>query len=691
MRECHLDWETFSELDLKKVGAYRYAEHESTEILMGAYAFDDGPVNYWMRAEGEDMPFDLEDAFNDPETIFVCWNAQFERAIIMNKLKREWARPDRFRCAMVNTMAMGLPGKLEVACEALGVPLDKAKIKDGSRLIQRFCKPRKPSKRNPATRWLPETDAANWALFKQYCGNDVESERWIWHKTRTWHMPDREQRLWTIDQEINDRGIAVDMQLVRAAIDMGAQHRDAMVERAKEITGLTNPNSVAQLIEWLNSTPDFDPEEDQAEVENLQKKTVLKILKRDDLSDDVREVLQLRQEIAKASLKKYDTFIRAVCDDGRIRGTMQFGGANRTMRWAGRMLQVQNLPQGSIEDLALLSIARHYVRAGDYEMVKLVFGNVSNVLSTLIRTCLIAQPGGKVAAADFSAIEARVLAWFADCQWRLDVFNTHGKIYEASASQAFRIPLQEIFDYKERTGKHHPIRKKGKVMELALGYQGAANALITMGALDEGLTVEELEPMVKAWRLANPEIAGRPSEDGDWWEGGFWRDVEKAAKTCLRTKRRQELKCGAGKQSTLIFRYAGGSLIITLPSGRHMFYFKARLEREGNRDKIKYWGVHQKTKRWCELDTYGGKLVENLTQAMSRDCLVEAMLALHELGYPMTMLVHDEIVFDLPVTELESGRLSLEKILEVMARPLAYAPGLPLKGAGYINEYYYKD
>lgn len=693
MTELHLDFETFSKLDLTKVGHYRYAEDESTEILMAAYAFDDGPIKLWVPAEGEEMPFDLEAALDDPLVNIPAWNAAFERAIISCKMFNGpmRANPARFRCAMVDAMSIGLPGKLEKAGEALGLGDDQAKMKDGRRLINKFCKPRKPTKRNLDDRWRPATAPEDWARFKEYCIRDVEAERAVWNKTRTWRMSEIEHRLWVIDQEINDRGLAIDMELVLAAKRMGDEHKERLFKRSQALTGLDNPNSRAQLIEWLNSTDDFDPEE-EAEVEDLRKKTVEKILGREDLSDVVREVLELRAQIAKASLKKYDTLIRATCADGRIRGTMQFCGANRTGRWAGRLLQVQNLPQGNIEDLELLALTRELVKADDYEALFLMWdGDISGMLATLIRTCIVAERERLLAAADFSAIEARVTAWFANCKWRLDVFATHGKIYEASASEMFKIPFQEFLDYKKRTGKHHPARKKGKVSELALGYQGGENALITMGALEQGLKREELLPMVEAWRDANPEVAGTKNDRG-WREGGLWQLVEKAAKTALRTGKRQELACGAGLKSKLIFRVAGGMLIITLPSGRHLHYYKARLtKKEKGGEQIQYWGVNQKTKQWQLLDTYGGKLVENIVQAFSRDCLREAMFKLHTLGYPMTMLVHDEIVFELLLAEIEAGRLSLDQILGVMAEELPYAPGLMLKGAGYVNQFYYKD
>jgi DNA polymerase len=678
-RLAFLDYETFSEADLPKVGHYRYAEDPSTEILLCAYQRDEWPEpRIWSPAEGEPLPDDLADILDDSGTLIVAFNAPFERAITRNCLPEYDVPIERWRCAMVDAMAVGFPAKLETVGPAVGLDPALFKQEGGRRLITRFCKPRKPTKKNPDTRWTPRTAPEQWAQFKAYCVQDVVAETAVWNKLKTWRLPPVEQKLWEMDQAINDRGIQVDMELVRAAHAMGIKHRERLIEKAKALTGLDNPNSVKQLVEWLNTQPDFDPEQENDEVDNLRKKTVEEILGRGDLTDTVREMLELRQQIAKSSLKKYETLLRATCFDGRIRGTMQFYGANRTGRWAGRLLQVQNLPQGMIEDLPSLSIARYLVRVGDYEAIAFMFGEdqVSNVLATLIRTCLIAAPGHRLIVADLSAIEARVIAWFAKCEWRLQVFRTHGKIYEASASTAFKIPFEDFIRYKKETGKHHPARKKGKVMELALGYQGAANALITMGALEMGVTVPELEPMVAAWRTANPEIAGKINDDG-WPEGGLWRDVEQAAKRCIRSGRRQE---AAG----CIFRFAGGMMVITLPSGRHLHYVRAHLTKDGKREQIAYWGVDQKTKRWGLLYTYGGKLVENIVQALSRDILREILFRLP--GYHPVMLVHDEAVFE----ELEDQG-SLDDVLVAFATDVDYTPGLPLKGAGFENPYYYKD
>lgn len=677
-REAHIDYETFSLLDLTKVGAYRYAEDESTEILMCSYYRPEwAEVKIWVPAEGEAMPADLEDIYRDNGTDIIAWNANFERNITRCCLPQFDVPVTRYRCAMVSAMSIGFPGKLAQAGPAIGLPEELFKQEGGSRLISKFCKPRKPSKKNPATRWTPVAAPEDWALFKQYCLQDTRAETAIWDKLHAWRMPDEEQRLWVLDQEMNDRGVQIDVELVRAAHTMGLMHRERLVTRAKELTGLDNPNSVQKLIDWLNSQPDFDPEEENDEVKNLRKKTVEQILGRGDLDEVVRQVLELRQQIAKSSLKKYDTILRAVCADDRIRGTMQFGGANRTMRWAGRLLQVQNLPQGIIEDFELLALTRELVRAGDYETLIWIFGEdqIPNVLATLIRTCLTAGPGKRLIVADLSAIEARVTAWFAQCAWRLEVFRTHGMIYEASASQMFSIPFAEFKTFKKRTGKHHPYRKKGKVSELALGYQGAVNALITMGALEMGLTLEELQPMVDAWRLANPEIAGVINADG-YPEGGLWRDVEGAVKKCLRTGLRQEV-------ARCIIRKAGGNLVITLPSGRHMHYVKAHLHREGRRTEIRYWGTDQKTKRWGLLNTYGGKLVENIVQAFSRDILREILFRLPT--YHPIMLVHDEGVWEETI-----GEGSLDETLVAMSTEVSFAPGLPLKGDGFENSFYMK-
>lgn len=681
MRYASIDYETFSEADLPKVGHYRYAEDESTEILLCSYRREEWPApRLWVKAEGEEMPADLADIYSDHETLICAWNAAFERQITINCLPQFDIPVSRWRCTMATAMAVGFPGKLEQAGPAIGLPAELFKQEGGRKLINKFCKPRKPTKKNPALRLTPAMAPEDWEQFKRYCLQDNVAESAIWNKLSKWRLPDAEQRLWVIDQRINDRGIQVDLELACAAHEMGLMHRAKLVAKAQEITGLDNPNSVKQLVEWLNTQPDFDPEEDTA-VADLRKKTVEKILGRDDLGEVVRQVLELRQQIAKSSLKKYETILRATCRDNRIKGTHQFYGANRTGRWAGRLLQVQNLPQGTIEDLALLVLARDLVRAKDHETLCFVFGAdaIPNVLSSLIRSCLIAAPGKRLIVADLSAIEARVTAWFARCAWRLEVFRTHGMIYEASASQMFSIPFEEFRRHKKDTGKHHPARKKGKVAELALGYQGAVNAMVTMGALEQGLLLADLQPMVDAWRAANPEIAGSKNPENGYWEGGIWRDLEQAARKCILTGKRQEA-------ANCIFRMAGGMLVITLPSGRHLHYVHAHLAWKDNRRQIAYWGVDQKTKRWGLLYTYGGKLLENIVQAFSRDILREILFEMDDEGYHPIMLVHDEVIF-----EEGTGFGSLDRVLEAMRHTPDYADGLPLKGAGFESLFYYKD
>ena len=460
-KELHLDIESFSEADLRKVGVYKYAEHPSTRILTCSYRFgDEGPVSRWVPDEGEDMPFDLMEALNDPTVLLVAWNAAFERTMFRVVLGID-VPVRRWRCAMIQSWAVGLPGTLEKAGEAIGLPQDKQKLKIGRGLINTFCKPKKPSKRDASTRWTHENAPEKWEQLKLYCDFDVVAEGAIWHKLRKFRLSEFEQELYAIDQEINDFGIAADVDLANAAIAMGKAHRDALVLQVQRLTGVDNPNSTAQLKDWINArlatasaeeraaADEFldeldDLEADRISVDDLQKKTVERLLKNDKLDGLVRQVLELRQQIAKSSLKKYETIVRAVCADGRVRGMMQFYGAFRTGRWAGRLLQVQNLPSPTIEDLGLLKQARALVKAGDYDTLHFMFPSVSDVLATLIRTALVAGPGRRLLDVDFSAIEAVITAWFAACQWRLEVFRTHVTIYEASASNAFKVPFDEM-------------------------------------------------------------------------------------------------------------------------------------------------------------------------------------------------------------------------------------------------------
>lgn len=659
----HLDYETASELDLTRVGAYRYAQDSSTRVLIASYAFDDGPVEQWLPAEGDFMPAELEAALRDDTTVVEAWNANFERQITIHVLGIP-APARKYRCVMVRGMACGFPGALSTAAIAAGLPADKQKLKTGRALIRVFCAPRKPTKNKPWTWNTPEREPDKWAQFKAYGAQDIVTERSFGRRIRRFPLPAREQRLWELDQDINDFGVRVDVELVQAAMKMGTRHIERLSARVIELTGIQNPNSIPQFLQWLQ-TEDFGEA-----IPDLQKKTVEGLLKRPVLDSTFREVLELRQQIAKTSLSKYKAIMRSICDDGRVRGIHQFMGAFRTGRWAGRILQGQNLPNPVIEDYRLLEMARRLVLAGDYETLQWMFPSVAEVLSTLIRTTIIPTEGRRIFSADFAAIEAVCTAWIADCSWRLEVFRTHGKIYEASAATAFKLDLREILEYRKRTGKHHPIRKKGKIIELACGFGGSEGAMVRMGALEMGLAREELLPMVEAWRAASPEIVKT------------WYDIERAAKAAIRNPN-QVFKAGKCE-----FLSANKMLQIKIPSGRTLFYVKPRLEPNGKYVDIHYMGMHPDTRQWCEIDTYGGKLFENIIQAFARDCFCDTLLQTPNMEHVfVSMLVHDELS-----GEHTEGASVLPDLLATMSRPLPYAPGLPLRAAGYQDApFYFKE
>jgi len=520
------------------------------------------------------------------------------------------------------------------------------------------------------TRNKPIHDREKWRLFKDYCAGDVVAEREIANRLAKFPVPDKEHRLWVLDQKMNNKGVTIDRTLVEAAIECDQIYKQRLTNEAIQLTGLSNPNSRNQLLAWLVV-------EDGTDVEDLTKKTVPAILKNTE-SDVVRRVMELRQQLAKTSVSKYHAMQRSACNDAAVRGLTQFYGANRTGRWAGRLVQVQNLPQNKLKDIDL---ARNLMKAGDFDGVDSLFGNVFDTLSQLIRTAFVARPGHKFVIVDFSAIEARVVAWLAWCQWRIDVFNTHGKIYEASAEQMFKLP-------KGSVDKKSPYRFKGKVAELALGYQGGAGALKTMGALDMGLTEDELEPIKVAWREANPEVVQ------------FWYDCENAAKDAVARKTSIDVPI-AGGRSKLTFIWESGFLFIGLPSGRRLAYVKPRIEAEdlyrektdGSKFQIAragsltYEGLDQKTKQWTRLSTYGGKLVENITQALARDLLAESMLALDAEGFTLLTTVHDEIVAE----EEIDGHRDVHLAEQIMGRPIPWAKDLPLRGDGFETPYYMKE
>lgn len=680
MPTLRIDIETYSATNLIETGVYRYAEDpEFTITLLGYRYGDTAPVNVIDLARGEKIPAHVLADLTNPETVKKAYNANFE-ITCLSKFLGVRLDPSQWQCTSVKALYLGLPGNLGDVARVIGLPEDQQKMVQGRALIRYFAIPCKATKTNgQRTRNLPHHDPEKWQLFKDYCCRDVEVETEIDLKLARFAIPKVEHDLWVLDQKMMTRGCYMDAELVRNAIVMDETVKSELMEEAMRLTGLDNPNSRDQLLAWLT-------EEQDEEITSLTKKEVPKLLERAS-SDVVRRVLELRQELSKTSVKKYVAMARSMCADTGIRGLTQFYGANRTGRWAGRIVQVQNLPQNRLKDIDL---ARQLVKAGDLDTLKLLFGNVPDTLSQLIRTAFVARPGCKLMPVDFSAIEARVIAWLAWCQWRLDVFATHGMIYEASAATMFKVTIDSIQSKvggKKVKGPNYAMRQKGKVAELALGYQGGANALVTMGALEMGIQQDELEPIKNAWRQANPEIVN------------LWYAVDRAAVDSVKTKTQVVLPI-AGGRSTLVFDYEFGFLTIKLPSGRKLFYVKPRIESEdlmrelsnGGRyvvareGSLTYEGIDQKTKKWGRLPTYGGKLVENITQACARDCLREAMLALDAEGFTQLFTVHDEDVLEEPV----DGR-SVNAAEEVMGRPIEWAPGLLLRGDGFETAYYMKE
>lgn len=640
-----IDIETYAETNLPKCGVYTYADSPKFEILLFAYAFDDEETQIIDLKCGERLPRRVLDALTSPSVVKTAFNAAFER-ICLSKYLGVCLPPQSWQCTAVQSAMLALPLSLDGVGEVLNI--ERKKLKEGAELVRFFSLPCKPTKANGyRTRNLPQDAPEKWRRFKAYCVRDVEAEREIRLKLRDYPIPAREQELYRLDQEINDRGILVDPTLVESAIACNLQYKECATARAYELTGLANPNSPSQIKDWLA--------DQGVETETLDKKTVKALLPNAD--GEVLEVLKLRLLMAKTSVKKYEAIRRSVCSDGRVHGLLQFYGANRTGRWAGRLVQVQNLPQNHIPDLAL---ARLLVRNERYEDVELLFDSMPNVLSELIRTAFVPQPGCRFIVADFSAIEARVIAWFSDEQWRLDVFERGGDIYCASASQMFGVPV-------EKHGQNGHLRQKGKIAELALGYGGSVGALTAMGALDMGLTEDELPTLVKQWRNANPHITKL------WW------DVDEAALSAVRDRTRTQV-------GSLVFQYRSGMLFITLPSGRKLCYVKPRLQQNKfGRDGLTYEGVGE-SKKWLRIETYGPKLTENIVQATARDLLALAMLRLRNAGFDIVMHVHDEAVLEVPV-----GQSSVEEVCRIMAIAPDWANGLPLRADGYECEFYQKD
>ena len=594
MHHLSIDLETYSSVPIAKAGAQKYIQSPDFEILLFAYSLDGGDVQIIDLAQGELLPQWLASALSDPQYIKHAYNASFEWGCLS---KFMGTLPiDQWRCTMFHGLYCGYTAGLDATGKALGLPADKQKLSTGKALIRYFCVPCAPTKTNGGrTRNYPRHDPAKWALFKEYCIGDVTTEMEILHRLENFPVPPELEKQWQTDVLINARGVAVDMDMVRGALWIGETTRDQLTDEAVTLSGLDNPNSVKQLMQWLE-------EELDEELTDLRKDTVSRLLNGNLTNDTARRMLEIRQELGKTSTKKYNAIEAAVCADGRVRGLLQFYGANRTGRWAGRLVQVQNLPRTYVEPLPL---ARDLVKRRETASLRALFGSVPDTLSQLIRTSFIAEHGNALVDADFSAIEARVISWLAGESWRLDVFRTHGKIYEASASQMFGVPLERI----KKGNPEYALRQKGKVAELALGYQGSTGALIKMGALDMGLTEAELPDIVNRWRDANKRIRD------------LWYSMEAAAVQVIQTGQ------PVGLRSLVLAREmdAGNNLdflTIRLPSGRKLYYAHPSLgQNQWGKPSITYMGMDQTTKKWKLIETYGGKLVENCVQAIARDCL----------------------------------------------------------------------
>lgn len=668
MNHLSIDIEARSSIDIAKAGAYRYAQSPDFQILLFAYEWDDTGVEMIDLACGEALPEWIVEALHNPDVTKHAYNAAFEW-YCLNRAGYE-TPVEQWQCTMAHGLYCGYTAGLEATGKAIGLPQDKQKLTVGRALIKYFCVPCAVTRTNGGRKWnLPQHDPDKWNLFKVYCKQDVVTEREILKRLNLFPMPEEEQQLWQMDIRMNAYGVKVDTGLIEGALYINAVGSQKLTDEAVGITGLANPNSGAQLVPWLNAHAKKD-QNDPELLSDIRKETVAGILKNaDGLPPDVRRMLEIRQQLGKTSIKKYVTMETAKGEDGRIRGLTQYYGANRTGRWAGRMVQMQNLPRNY---LSTLDYARGLVKHKNYAGVKFLYGNVPDTLSQLIRTAFIPSDGRKFVVADFSAIEARVIAWLAGEQWVNEVFATHGRIYEATASQMFHIPLERIV----KGNPEYSYRQKGKVATLALGYQGGTAALIRMHALENGLTEEELPEIVRRWRQANPRIRD------------LWYKIEEAALTVMQTVQPQAI-------NGLIFALEGdlvyGQCFFTvrLPSGRKLYYAKPFLkEKETPYGEMKtalhYYGVGDNGK-WEVTSTYGGKLTENIIQAIARDCLAVTLKRIDALGLQVVFHVHDEVIIDAPM------EVTVDGMCDLMAEPIDWAPGLVLKGAGFENNYYMKD
>ena len=646
IKQMHLDLETFSSVDLSRSGVYKYAEAEDFEVLLFGVSIDGGAVRVYDLASGDKLPASIKEALTDPKVIKVAHNANFERVCLSRYLGMPTGRylsPSSWRCTMTWAAYMGLPLSLAGVGAVLG--LDKQKMTEGKDLIKYFCVPCAPTKANGGrTRNRPADAPEKWELFVSYNKRDVEVEMQIEEKLSRFPVPDQVWQEYFIDQQINDNGIGVDLALVRQAIRIDGEVRTELKEKMQGITALDNPNSVQQLLGWLG--------ENGVEAESLGKKDVKKMLAEAD--GEVKDALLLRQQLAKSSVKKYQAMEAAACSDSRIRGCFMFYGANRTGRFSGRLVQLQNLPQNHLSDLGE---ARELVRQGNLSALRMLYPDIPDTLSQLIRTAFVAAPGCLLYVADFSAIEARVLSWLAGEQWRMDVFEHGGDIYCETASRMFGVPV-------EKHGQNSELRQKGKQAELACGYGGAVGALKAMGAIEAGMREEELAPLVQAWRAASPNIVR------------FWWDIDRAAKTAVFEREKAVV-------GNIGFKYESGFLFITLPSGRRLAYVKPRKgKNKFGEPAITYEGVGG-TKKWERIETYGPKIVENIVQGISRDILCFAMKSLRDRR--ICMHIHDELVIEAP------EGTSLEEICDIMGRTPPWAAGLNLRADGYVTPWYKKD
>lgn len=647
-----IDIETYSSIDITKCGVYAYTQAEDFEILLFAYAYEEEVVKLIDIASGEKLPQNIIEDLTSPQVIKTAFNASFERTCLAKYLNKPMPAKE-WRCSAAYSLSLGLPSTLEGVSKCLN--LEQQKMREGKALIRYFSMPCKNSIDHGRRAYnLTEADVAKWETFKTYCKQDVDVERAIRGRLEQFPLTDKEWQLWELDQKINDGGVRVDSVLVHNAINCDEAYEKKITVEAMALTRLQNPNSPAQLKTWLEGSG--------VKVESLSKERVKELL--EEVEDaTVKRVLELRQELSKTSVKKYEAMERAICADHRVRGLMQFYGANRTGRWAGRLVQIHNLPRNSMDNL---SFARQLIKEGDYEMLEMIFDSVPEVLSQLIRTAFIPSANSRFIVSDFSAIEARVIAYLAGEKWVIDTFKNHGKIYEMTASKMFGVPIQNIV----KGNPQYELREKGKIATLACGFGGSVGALINMGAIRMGLKEEELRGIVTAWRKTNPNIVS------------LWREIENAAIVAVAENKIVKMQCG------LEFYYTKRVLFIKLPSGRSLAYVSPRIEIDVrfNKPKLTYEGIEQATKQWGRISTFGGKLTENIVQAIARDCLAEAMLRLDKAGYKIVFHVHDEVILDVP-----KGFGSLQDVNEIMGQAIDWAPGLPLEAVGFETDYYKKS